>query len=323
MTEWHMHLEPETEAVVRAYLSQLDDALSTMRASERRDALDDAASFFAECLSAESTPADALFVAKELGSPAEFASGMLDALGRRQRRGDESTPADASQGAAGSGTVLGMPYDVRVPTASRVALRWWDPTNPRIFVPRVWGIGWDINFGAVAVKTRLIRPDDEDEPFGAVPRRVIVGALLIPVALTLSIVALAVVFGGRLPAELPAHWNVAGEPDRFWSANAVLGFNLVMAGVPTLYAVYTVFAGRSRLQEAATIALASLMAVLGAGIYLQSVLWALGNDVSFFIVPLLVLAFALPFAELTVFARIGRAHEWRRELTPATRKEER
>jgi len=324
VTDQLTHLDPETRSVVRAYLAELEAALSTMRAQERRDALDDAEEFFAESLTAESRPEDAIAVAEELGSAPEFAASMLGALGRRPGRTPVASPAaDNPKSGMASGTVLGLPYDVRVPTASRVALRWWDPTNPAIFVPRVWGIGWDINFGAIAVKLGLIRPDDEDEPFGAVPTAAMVWALMIPVALTCLIVAVAAVFGSRLPALLPAHWNVAGEPDRFWSAGSVLGFNLLMAAVPTAYAIYTMAAGRTRLQQAATIALASLFSALAAGIYLQAVLWGLGRDVSALLVPIVVLSLVLPFAELTILARIGRAHEWRRELDSASRKEQR
>lgn len=48
--------------------------------------------------------------------------------------------------------------------------QWWDPADPRIFVPRAIGIGWDINLGAVAVKLGWIRPDDfDDDVLGAIP----------------------------------------------------------------------------------------------------------------------------------------------------------
>lgn len=322
MTDQLTHLAPATHAVVLQYLSELEIALAAMRANEREEALHDAEEFFAERLTAESSPADAALVGSELGVPAEFAANMLGALGRRSRRETVPAPSADSDG-MGSGIVLGMPYDIRVPTASRVALRWWDPTNPRVFVPRVWGLGWAVNFGAVAVKVGLIRQDDEDEPFGSVPSRAIAIALLIPIALTLSIVALALVFGERLPAQLPSHWNLAGQPDRFWSAAAVLGFNLTMAGVPTAYAAYCVLLGRVRLQQAAAIALALLMSVLGSGIYAQSVLWGLGADVTYASILILVMAFVAPFAELTILARIGRAREWSRELSLASRKEER
>jgi uncharacterized membrane protein len=45
-----------------------------------------------------------------------------------------------------TGTFLGVPYDWRRPTRARVKSRLWNPAEPRLFVPRVFGMGWDINF---------------------------------------------------------------------------------------------------------------------------------------------------------------------------------
>jgi len=325
VTELLAHLSDDTQAVVGAYLAELEAALTPMRAVERQDALADTEEYFAERLHEGSTPEDAEKAAQELGSPTQFADGMLAALGRRPGRttrphGDAKT-AEVESTAVGAGRVLGVPYDVRVPTASRIASRWWDPRNPRVFVPRVFGIGWDVNFGYLAVLLGLIRPDDEDEPFGAVPLKTMAIALMIPVALTLFIVALHLVFEGRLPAELPSHWDFAGEPDQFWGTSKVLAFNLTLAAVPTAYAIFCQLAGRTRLQQATTIALASLMSGLAAGIYLQAVLWGLGVVVPYFAVAVVVFGLGLPFAELTILARIGRAHEWRRDLYPARREE--
>lgn len=33
----------------------------------------------------------------------------------------------------------------------------FEPENPALFIPRTWGIGWDLNVGAVAVKLGLVR----------------------------------------------------------------------------------------------------------------------------------------------------------------------
>jgi hypothetical protein len=44
------------------------------------------------------------------------------------------------------GTVAGfVPYDFRVPTIQRARNRWWNPDEPRLFVPQVFGVGWTIN----------------------------------------------------------------------------------------------------------------------------------------------------------------------------------
>ena len=45
-----------------------------------------------------------------------------------------------------TGKYLGMPFDWRRPTVARVKLRWWNPDDPRLFTPKAFGWGWDINF---------------------------------------------------------------------------------------------------------------------------------------------------------------------------------
>lgn len=46
-------------------------------------------------------------------------------------------------------------------------LRVFDPESPRLFVPRSFGWGWELNLGAVAAKLGLIRPDDTVEDLEA------------------------------------------------------------------------------------------------------------------------------------------------------------
>ncbi len=43
------------------------------------------------------------------------------------------------------GTILGIPYEFRVPTLSRLRERIWNPDDPRIFTPHIFGVGWTIN----------------------------------------------------------------------------------------------------------------------------------------------------------------------------------
>ena len=45
----------------------------------------------------------------------------------------------------GTGTFLGVPYDWRRPTVARVKERLWNPDDPRLIVPRVFGWGFEIN----------------------------------------------------------------------------------------------------------------------------------------------------------------------------------
>jgi len=44
-----------------------------------------------------------------------------------------------------TGTFLGVPYDWRKPTKARFRDRLWNPDEPRIFTPRAWGWGYDVN----------------------------------------------------------------------------------------------------------------------------------------------------------------------------------
>jgi uncharacterized membrane protein len=39
-----------------------------------------------------------------------------------------------------------MPYDWRRPTAARAKERLWNPNEPRLFTPRFWGWGYELNF---------------------------------------------------------------------------------------------------------------------------------------------------------------------------------
>jgi uncharacterized protein DUF5808 len=48
-----------------------------------------------------------------------------------------------------------IPYDLRAPSMAKVRARMWAPDDPRIVMPRVFGIGWTLNLGRLA---RLLRP---------------------------------------------------------------------------------------------------------------------------------------------------------------------
>jgi hypothetical protein len=44
------------------------------------------------------------------------------------------------------GDIAGIPYDFRFPTLERLRSTFWNADDPRLFVPRAFGVGWDINF---------------------------------------------------------------------------------------------------------------------------------------------------------------------------------
>jgi len=43
------------------------------------------------------------------------------------------------------GRFAGMPYDLRRPTGAKLAERWWNGRDPRLFTPKVFGWGYDLN----------------------------------------------------------------------------------------------------------------------------------------------------------------------------------
>ena len=44
------------------------------------------------------------------------------------------------------GKFAGMPYDWRRPTLAKAKARMWNPNEPRLFTPKTFGWGFDINF---------------------------------------------------------------------------------------------------------------------------------------------------------------------------------
>lgn len=77
----------------------------------------------------------------DLKAVSEDVDLLLDLDARNHDDGRSPEPA------RGTGTVLGVPYDVRRPTAERVKATWWDPTSDKVLVPRAFGAGWAVNFG--------------------------------------------------------------------------------------------------------------------------------------------------------------------------------
>lgn len=47
-----------------------------------------------------------------------------------------------------------LPYDFRRPTMRRLRETFWAPADPRLLVPRFFGVGWDVNLGRIASLVR-------------------------------------------------------------------------------------------------------------------------------------------------------------------------
>lgn len=193
------------------YVDRVAAELGSLRAEQRRAALDDLRAALADGATEE-----------DLGSPQDYAASVLEAYAGDED-GEEST-------------VFGVPWETRGPTDPSVRARVWDPADPRILVPRMFGLGWTVNLGAVAVRLGLIRPDDwDDESLDAVDPRLLVALRFLPLAWAGAAVALSVRSWSR-DAPVPTHWGRRGVPDR-WSGR---GFALVPAALATGFAVWGV-----------------------------------------------------------------------------------
>ncbi len=117
-------------------------------------------------------------------------------------------------------TLLGVPADSRGLTEARVRARVWDPANPALLVPKSFGIGWDVNLGAVAVRLGLIRPDDlDDDVLAHIPVRHWAATRWAPLALAGASAAYLALNWRRLPPRVALGWSWDGRPNR-WGPRA-------------------------------------------------------------------------------------------------------
>jgi hypothetical protein len=250
-------------------------------------------------------------VLAQLGTPEALAASYAES----------GATVDGAGGVSGSdsvplhGRLMGMPYELRVPTAGRIANRLWNPLDSRVFVPRIFGLGWDINFGALAVKAHLIRPDDEDEPFAAAPAGVITATLVVPLLATVALAYLIVVAWPTLPAQLPSHWNVLGRPDQFWDRGSDIAFLLVMSLIPSFWAVASHMGGRPALNRVAVSAFATVLTTIALSQFVQVMFYVRGDQGTLPTFVGLAAAFILPFLMFVVVSRAGRRGEQRRDLS--------
>lgn len=283
---------------IERFVNEVRAALTGVPARERDEAVAELESLLRE----EAARCGESQAVATLGSPAEYAASVRAALG--EAGGDPLQP---------QGRVLGMPYDFRGASVERVGARVWNPADPRIFTPRMFGLGWTVNFGALAVKLGLMRPDDlGDEAFERIPKRALDVALAVPVALAAATVVLFAASWSRLPAEVPVHWGVSGAPDDWAPKALVIGALAAFAVVPVALAVARVVRGRidarSRMLSSAALAFPTTLAL---GIGAITVADADGGASGNLTLVVIACALALAFVLLYVPSRLGLRAEWR------------
>lgn len=129
-----------TSAPINDYVNDVARHLK-LRGPARRQALDD----LRDALTEAAEAVDEAIAAA--GAAADYAASLDEQFG---------TSDGAFQRIAGMPNSLGKGFGRRM--AGTFA-----PGDHRLFVPRVFGIGWAINMGAVAVRLGLLRPDDVDD----------------------------------------------------------------------------------------------------------------------------------------------------------------
>ncbi|MDO5723970.1 MAG: DUF5808 domain-containing protein [Flaviflexus sp.] len=117
----------------------------------------------------------------------------------------------------------------------------FNPEDPRVLVPRLLGAGWTVNFGAVAVRLGVLRPDDTIADLSDhVPKTSETALRLLPWAGALAGIAGAA--AGAAKSELPVDWDRRGEPRRFAPPWAAVG---IPAAIGTLAGIWSASEPRS------------------------------------------------------------------------------
>jgi hypothetical protein len=50
------------------------------------------------------------------------------------------------------GSLGKIPYDFRTPSPKRIKRSLWAPDDPRVFVPRAFGVGWSVNLASAKAR---------------------------------------------------------------------------------------------------------------------------------------------------------------------------
>ncbi len=86
-----------------------------------------------------------------------FIVGAMSTNSEDEHRADGSSDDGSANQEPGTGKVAGLPYDWRKPTVERVKSRWWNPNDQRVFTPKAFGWGYDVNLYEVGRRMKLIR----------------------------------------------------------------------------------------------------------------------------------------------------------------------
>lgn len=267
---------------------------------------------------AEGSLADANRILDELGTPESLARGYAASSSDDTDNTDDTDGTDDTSRRVAprtlAGSVFGVPYDLRPPTSERYAAAVWNPSSRRLLVPKALGLGWTVNLGAIAVLAHLVRPDDEDEPFGEVPPRMIAATLLAPAAVTAAFAVAAARSWPSLPAIVPTHWGVSGRPDGYSRRGTAVFLLAALAAAPLAGAARVHLSRRPSFNRVGASTASLALATVAVGILGQTVHTVRGGTGMWPTWAGIGTALSLPLLLLTTVSRVGRAGEQRRDL---------
>lgn len=233
-----------------------------------------------------------------LGEPDRYAVDLLDAL------------ADESSDGAASWRVFGIPVETRGPVSAEVRSRVWDPANPRLFMPRLFGVGWSVNLGAVAVRAGLIRPDDAGaDVLRSVPERDLSTARRVPLIIAAATAATVALLWHSLPSSVASGFGMAGKPRGYAPKWTLIGAVALGLG-PALWAQRKGVPVEDRLVRAAS---ATSLSVISASVVAATVAQARrpGGRWGLLTVAALPAAVAGSLAVIVMPLRSGLRRAWR------------
>ncbi|WP_166806216.1 DUF5808 domain-containing protein [Cryobacterium cheniae] len=268
--------------VVRTHLDSLPNA-------DRRRALSALAAQLDELAEVGVDPV------KALGDPASYAAHLRDALA------EERLPEAARW------RILGVPVETRGPVSGEVRSRTWDPANPRLFVPRLFGLGWALNFGALAVRIGLIRPDDaSDDVLARIPKRELRLTQAVPIIIA-GATATALAWHA-LPPVVASGFGLGGRPRTEAPRQMLIGA-VALGVIPALWAQQ----GKASIEERfVRTASATSLAVISASVVAATVaqMRAPRGRWGLLVAAALPIAVTVSLATILVPLRSGLRHAW-------------
>ena len=158
-----------------------------------------------------------------------------------------------------------LPFGLSPRTLAARACAAMDPSGPW-FVPRVVGVGWDLNLGRLARALGLLGFDDlDDQVARSVPDgawRLALAAVSLPVAAAAAVAAAGI---GAMPSA-PAHWPLLGPADGWASSDVAFAPALVVGAAAQALALAALW-GRAELPvRLALIGFAAAGATVALGI---------------------------------------------------------